>query len=116
MKNEIKFVIIKSGRAKNDREERKMRRALISLVACAMMSVLLIGCGQKKLPTESELEIGKKDTVTSALVESFEKDFYDLEEFRDMAALEIALYNEAAGEERISLKRLELQEEPVLPC
>lgn len=87
-----------------------MRRGLISILVFAMMSVLLTGCGSKKLPTESELEIGKKGTVTSTLVESFEKDFYNLDEFREMATSEIAFYNESAAEERILLKQLELLE------
>lgn len=57
-----------------------MRKAYhVAAILAAML--LLGGCGQKFEPTESTLFVTSKGMVKSAIIESFDKDYYDFDEF-----------------------------------
>lgn len=82
---------------------------------CAWSLVLMLtGCGTSFRPAVSSLYIQKDGKISEAIVESFEKDYYSLAEFQAMIGTEIERYNINYGEERISIDRLEVDEDDTL--
>lgn len=55
-----------------------------SLSLCVLLTgaILLTGCSQKFEPTESTIFVTSKGTVKSAIMESFEKEYYNFEELK----------------------------------
>lgn len=86
-----------------------MRRLSLTLLVLSLVFGLT-GCGQKQNAAEAGLTIAKDGRITSVLVDSFEKDYYDIGELQEMIQLEISEYNREAGREGIKLESLELQE------
>lgn len=77
---------------------------------CILASVwMLAGCGSSFKPSVTSLYFQKDGKITQAIVESFEKEYYSLEEFRSMIQKEIDTYNQSFGEERISVESLEVK-------
>jgi len=66
-------------------------------VAIGILTALfLVGCGQAKVPDKVEvstLAIAGDGTVTSYLVDVFDKEYYDISELTSMAISEAAEYN-----------------------
>lgn len=87
-----------------------MRRLSLTLLMLSMLFVLA-GCGQKQTDAEAMLTITKEGRITSVLTDSFEKDYYDIEELREMIQLEVSQYNQTAGRQGIELQSLEINEE-----
>ena len=79
----------------------------ISALCLLAVTLLLGGCGESFEPSASCLYVQRDGKLTQAIVESFEKEYYSLEEFRSMMKKELGLYNEMFGEEKITVKRLE---------
>jgi len=72
-------------------KNRKGRLAPVILVA-----LLLTGCGQGKVPDNVDvptIAVDENGGVTSYLVESFDKEYYDITELTSMAISEAAEYN-----------------------
>jgi len=72
-----------------------------SVLAVAGCMLLLTGCGGTRLPDtieETTLSVDEEGKVTAHLVESFEKDYYDVSELQTMAVEEAAAYNTVAAE------------------
>ena len=86
----------------------KKRIGAVCVLAAAL---LLAGCGKSFEPTASSLYIQKDGKLTQAIVESFEQDFYSLDELKSMTEKEVDTYNQDFGEERVSVNRLEVQNE-----
>ena len=66
--------------------------------ACVLTGLLLAGCGQAKVPEAvdtTSLAVSDKGTVTSYLVDVFDKDYYVLSELKTMVLEEAAEYNTA---------------------
>lgn len=55
-----------------------------SLSLCLLLTgtMILAGCGQKFEPTESTIFVTSKGVVRSAIMESFEEDYYNFEELK----------------------------------
>lgn len=78
--------------------------------ACLLAAVcLLTACGKSFDPSVTSLYIQKDGKITQAIVESFEQDYYSLNEFKSMIEKEIDAYNRRFGEERIAVNRLEVE-------
>lgn len=84
-----------------------MRKFLVCFI---LMCAVLSGCGQKQKATETKLQIEKDGKITSVLVETFDKDFYNQDELLEMINLEIAQYNQKAGTQAIVLESLTVDE------
>ena len=91
-----------------------IRRWNMHKLSLAMLLLLMVsflaGCGQKQTVAKEELTITKNGQITSVLAEPFDKDYYELEELRDMIQLELSLYNREAGRQAIELENLEVVE------
>ena len=55
----------------------------ISLCLLLAGTILLTGCSQKFEPTQSTIFVTSKGTVKSAIMESFEEDYYNFEELKN---------------------------------
>ncbi len=94
------------------------RKAGVILCGILCLATLLCGCGQVKVPEDllvPAISVTGKGEVTAYIVESFDKDYYDLEELRTIVEEELQDFNEGfvaeaeAGEgtaaaEMVSLK------------
>lgn len=109
MKNQFKSDIIKSNRKAGGfyKEIYYMRKLWLALLTLSMV-FSVAGCGQEQTVSEAGVTVEKDGTITSVLTDSFEKDFYDLEDLRDMIRLEASAYNQEKGGERIGLESLEM--------
>ncbi len=74
---------------------------------------LLSGCGQKFEPTESTLFVNSKGKVRSAVIESFEQDYYDFEELSGEVKERISEYCLTMEGEPITLESIEKGEQEV---
>lgn len=80
-------------------------------------SFLLTACGQAKMPAEPDvtsLQISEDGKVTSYLVDTLDKDYYDVDELTDMVVSEVAEYNtnNQTGENApVSWEKVETYEE-----
>ncbi len=68
-----------------------------TLVACASVcAIALTGCSGNKMPEtieETTIAVSDKGVITSYLVGSFDKEYYDISELTNMAVEEVAAYN-----------------------
>jgi hypothetical protein len=96
----------------NDREVIYMKK----LVLCTILLLLLgtAGCSKEDLNlTAEEISV---DTLLAkangelqvATVEDFDKSYYNLSELEEFAANEIDLYNQAAGDDKITIKDIRI--------
>lgn len=70
-----------------------------SVLAAGICLLLLTGCGGTQMPDTIEkttLSVDEEGIVTAYLVESFDKEYYDVEELKTMAVEEAAAYNTGA--------------------
>lgn len=82
-----------------------MKKSLNFLLVLAIIS-LLTGCGNKFEPTESTIYITSKGVVQSAIMESFDKAYYDFEELTEDIEKEVKSYNLDVNEEVITIESL----------
>ena len=68
-----------------------MKRAL-SFTLVLASAILLMGCGQKFEPTESTIFVTSKGVVKSAIMESFDKSYYDFDELYKSVEKEVKVY------------------------
>lgn len=87
-----------------------MRRWISAIYILAAVA-LLAGCGSSFQPSVTSLYVQKNGEITQAIVESFEKDYYSDKEFQSMIEKEVDAYNQNYGEERITIERLEVEDE-----
>lgn len=77
-------------------------------VAALLAAVLLLGgCGQKFEPTESTLFVTSKGVVKSAIIESFDQDYYDFEELSTEVKGRVSEYCLTSEGEPITLVSME---------
>lgn len=89
------------------------------LTFCTFMLITALGiAGCSKRNISLTVEEIKQDTIVVkedgslqvATVEDFDKDYYDLSELEEFIESQISTYNKAAGEDKISLKEVELHD------
>ena len=74
----------------------------------------LSGCSQdEEHYEETVLTVQKRGKVTENIVESFDKDYYNIGELEEEYAKAISDYNDSIGSEEIKLKKIELKDEKV---
>ena len=82
-----------------------MRKSLnFGLILAA--AVLLTGCGEKFEPTESTVYVTSKGTVQSAIMESFDKAYYNFDELSEDIEKEVKSYCLDLNEEAITVESL----------
>lgn len=79
-----------------------------TLTFCLILAatLLLIGCGGKFEPTESTIFVTPKGAVQSAIMESFDKAYYDFEELSEDVGKEVKSYCLDVNEEAITVESL----------
>ncbi|MCR5591392.1 MAG: hypothetical protein K6F73_07630 [Lachnospiraceae bacterium] len=88
------------------------RKFLLSLIC--FLSVFLAACAaDEENYDETTLSVSKKGRVSETIVESFDKDYYDINELKNEFVSSVADYNEAIGGEEIILKDIELKKSQV---
>lgn len=69
-------------------------------------TLLLAGCSQKFEPTESTIFVTSKGTVQSAVMESFDKTYYDFEELSEDVQSAVDAYCSAGKENAVVVESL----------
>ncbi len=82
-----------------------MRKSLNFLLILSM-AFLLSGCGQEFEPTESTIYITSKGVVKNAIIESFDKSYYDFDELYDAVEKEVKAYCLDQNEEAVTITSL----------
>ena len=78
---------------------------------CAMvMALSMTACGSSFEPSVTSMYIQKSGKITYAVVESFEKEYYSLEEFQSMIDREVEACNSRDSEPAISVESLEVKD------
>ena len=77
-----------------------------SFLLVLMTALFLMGCTDKFEPTESTIYITSKGQVQSALMEDFEKAYYDFGELSEAVAEEVKAYNLDVNAEAVTLESL----------
>ena len=70
------------------------------------MTFLLSGCSQKFEPTESTIFVTSKGLVQSAVIESFDKSYYDFDELYKTVENEVKAYCLDKNEEAVTISSL----------
>ena len=70
------------------------------------MTFLLSGCSQKFEPTESTIFVTSKGLVQSAVIESFDKSYYDFDELYEAVEKEVKAYCLDKNEEAVTISSL----------
>ena len=89
-----------------------MKRAL-SFTLVLASAILLMGCGQKFEPTESTIFVTSKGVVKSAIMESFDKSYYDFDELYKSVEKEVKAYCLDNIEENITITSLTKENDSV---
>lgn len=85
---------------------------LSSKIKTGMLAVtiifLLSACRESGGEEVSSITVQKDGTILSHIVESFEQGYYDSEELQQTILTEAADYNKAAGNERVSVEKIDV--------
>ena len=79
-----------------------------SLGLCLLLTgtILLTGCSQKFEPTESTIFVNSKGVVKSAIMESFDKGYYDFEELKGDAESAVQAYCSESAADSVVLESI----------
>jgi hypothetical protein len=87
-----------------------MQKIKIALSLC-IFSLIFAGCSLQEKEIESNTVVIQKDgSISDVIIEDFDQSVYDLAELESMAKEEIALYQETAGENKITIDTMEVVE------
>ena len=76
--------------------------------------MILTACsGDEENYEETTIKVEKRGRVSENIVESFDKDYYDIEELKSEFSGAVSDYNETIGGEEIKLKKVELKDSKV---
>lgn len=83
-------------------------RRMKSLLLLSVCILLFSGCSMKFSAEENAVYVNKDGEIVSAIVESFDKDYYDAGELQDMLEQSIVEYNAENGKDSIQLDNFKL--------
>lgn len=81
----------------------------ISAIGIFVLLCSVPGCGSSFEPSVSSLYVRESGALTYAIVESFEKDYYSLNEFQSMIEREVDTYNSLYSEPVITIDEAEVK-------
>lgn len=84
-----------------------------TLLAVMAVSCALIGCGQGGESEISSVSINKDGTISHRIVGGFDRNYYDMDELKSMAADRVAEYCAGQGDGRVSLASVEEKEDKI---
>ncbi len=89
-----------------------MKRKIQVILSCVLL-VLASGCGSKISVDETTLAVQKDGSMVLTIIEDFDKDYYNIEELKEMNQLEVGQYNASIGEDVVEIKSMEVEEEQI---
>lgn len=78
-------------------------RKVKGLLLLAVSAVLLSGCSMKFSAEEDSVYVNKNGEILGAIVESFDKDYYDADELQEMLEQDVMEYNAENGKDSIEV-------------
>ena len=91
-----------------------MKRKLLLILIMISMMMLMPGCyDEEGNYAETTITVEKKGRVRESIVDTFDKDYYSIDELKAEFTDSVAEYNEAIGGEEIKLRKIELKESKV---
>lgn len=91
----------------------KLNRRIRNIIILVLI-LALTGCAAKDEDfEETTITVARKGKVTEKIVESFGRDYYDLEELKGEFARSVSDYNESIGGEEIELRGVELKDSKI---
>ena len=89
-------------------------RKTFGLLIMLVLACTLCGCATGDDDyAETVIIVGKKGHISERIVESFSKDYYDIDELRGEFERSVSDYNESIGSEEIQLKGIDLKDSQV---
>lgn len=89
------------------------RNKLLIFIPLVLM-IALSGCSsQEEDYAETTISVEKRGRVSESIVESFDKDYYDIGELESEFNRSVSDYNNSIGSEEIKLKKIELKDSKV---
>lgn len=82
----------------------------ICIIGMLIPLLSIPGCGSSFEPSVSSLYVRESGALTYAVVESFEKDYYSLNEFQSMIEREVDTYNSSYSEPAITIEQVEVKD------
>ncbi|MBE5827739.1 MAG: hypothetical protein E7307_14040 [Butyrivibrio sp.] len=82
------------------------KKTLVQALAMAMALLTMTGCGQGANEVSS-VTIDKDGHISNVIYETFDKEYYSLEELSEMASKEVSEYNSEYISPKISLDKVE---------
>ena len=91
-----------------------MRRFLSYILIVMMIVLPLTACSdEEKDYAETTITVEKKGRVRERIVDTFDKDYYNIEELKSEFSDSVSQYNETIGGEEIRLKNIEMKDSRV---
>ncbi len=87
-----------------------MRKWILAICIC-VLALSMTGCSSSFEPSVTSMYVQKNGKITYAVVESFEKEYYSLDEFRTMIDREVEACNSQYSEPAIAIEKLEVEGE-----
>ena len=85
-----------------------MRKRSTVLLLAGLLT--LSGCGKIEKVAESTVTVDKKGIVTEILIEDFSSEEYQEDELKKSIEELVSTYNEQAGEEEVTLKKMQVKD------
>ena len=91
-----------------------MRRFLSYILIVMMIVLPLTACSDEENDyAETTITVEKKGRVRERIVDTFDKDYYNIEELKSEFSDSVSQYNETIGGEEIRLKNIEMKDSRV---
>lgn len=88
---------------------KRFNKIVASVLVCTGILVLSTGCAKGNKATETTLYIEKNGKITEAIVEDWNQDYYDEDEFKKEIDEQITSYEASHDGSKISLNKLEIK-------
>ncbi len=86
-----------------------MRKSIIAIMMVAIfICVSACSTGESEDYAESTIVVAKKGRISERIIESFDKDYYSIDELQSEFESSVSQYNDNMGSEEIKLKKIEL--------
>ena len=90
-----------------------MKKKTVVICIFAVLLVLCACSGKEDDYDETTIRVEKRGKVSERIVESFGKDYYDINELKGEFTSSVSQYNDSIGSEEIKLKDIELKDSKV---
>lgn len=82
-------------------------RKWIAAILAVLCAATFTGCGSTKDTDITTIAVGKDGSLTSTIVEEFEKEYYDAEDLKEYTLDAVAAFNAAGTDRDVSVSKVE---------